>query len=161
MDLLFGDQVHHSTLVGAAIQDGKIKSLDDAVTTYIPQLVDSAYGRRHDPPAPDHELGVKWNEDYADPNADVARAGTRILEPGVNPIVSYMKAVPRAHEPGTTFHYDTGETDPSASWFPTPVGKSLSDYASEKAVADLRHGARCDMAVDVAGPRARRLLSFP
>src|SRR5262245_46977864 len=32
-----------STLVGAAIQDGKIKSVDDAVTQYIPQLAGSAY----------------------------------------------------------------------------------------------------------------------
>ena len=35
-----------STLVGAAIQDGKIKSLDDPVTHYIPQLAGSAYDGR-------------------------------------------------------------------------------------------------------------------
>src|SRR5512139_3942754 len=89
-----------STLAGAAIQDGKIKSVDDAVTHYIPQLAGSAYDG-----VTIHQLltmssGVKWNEDYADPNSDVALAGNRILEPGVNPIVSYMKALPRANQPG-------------------------------------------------------------
>lgn len=121
-----------STLVGAAIKDGKIKSLDDGVTTYIPQLVGSAYDGVTIRQLLTMSSGVKWNEDYADPNSDVARAGTRIIEAGVNPIVSYMKALPRAHEPGTTFHYDTGETDLVGILVSNAVGKSLSDYASEK-----------------------------
>ena len=121
-----------STLVGAAIKDGKIKSLDDAVMTYIPQLVGSAYDSVTIRQLLTMSSGVKWNEDYADPNSDVARAGSRIIEPGVNPIVSYMKALPRAHEPGTTFHYDTGETDLVGILVSNAVGKSLSDYASEK-----------------------------
>jgi CubicO group peptidase (beta-lactamase class C family) len=121
-----------STLVGAAIKDGKIKSLDEAVTTYIPQLVGSAYDGVTIRQLLTMSSGVQWNEDYSDPNSDVARAGGRIIEPGVNPIVSYMKALPRAHEPGTTFHYDTGETDLVGILVSNAVGKSLSDYASEK-----------------------------
>ena len=64
--------------------------------------------------------GVKWNEDYGDPNADVARSGTTYNEPGVNPIVSYMRRLPREHEPGTTFHYNTDSAIgiPSNSPFP-------------------------------------------
>ena len=76
--------------------------------------------------------GVKWNEDYADPNSDVARAGASHMEPGVNPIVSYMKALPRANEPGTKFTYNTGETDLVGILLSNAVGKSLSQYASEK-----------------------------
>jgi CubicO group peptidase (beta-lactamase class C family) len=121
-----------STLVGAAIKDGKIKSLDDPVTSYIAQLVGSAYDGVTIRQLLTMSSGVKWNEDYADPNSDVARAGSRVSEPGVNPIVSYMKALPRAHEPGSTFHYDTGETDLVGILVSNAVGKSLSDYASEK-----------------------------
>jgi CubicO group peptidase (beta-lactamase class C family) len=121
-----------STLVGAAIQDGKIKSVDDAITLYIPELAGSAYDGVTIRQLLTMSSGVKWNEDYSDPNADVARAGSRILEPGVNPIVSYMKALPRANEPGTTFHYDTGETDLVGILVSNAAGKSLSQYASEK-----------------------------
>ena len=32
-------------------------------------------------------------------------------EPGVNPLVSYMRRLPRQNPPGTTFNYNTGETD--------------------------------------------------
>jgi CubicO group peptidase (beta-lactamase class C family) len=121
-----------STLVGAAIKDGKIKSVDDAVTLYIPELKGSAYDGVSVRNLLTMSSGVKWNEDYSDPNADVARAGAKILEPGVNPIVSYMKALPRANEPGTKFHYNTGETDLAGILVSNSVGKSLSQYASEK-----------------------------
>lgn len=121
-----------STLVGAAIADGTIKSVDDPVTHYIPQLTGSAYDGVTIRQVLAMSSGVKWNEDYADPNSDVARAGTTIQEPGVNPIVSYMRTLPRAHEPGTRFNYNTGETDLAGILLSNAVGKSLSQYASEK-----------------------------
>jgi len=121
-----------STLVGAAIKDGKIKSIDDQVTSYIPELKGSAYDGVSVRNLLTMSSGVKWNEDYADPNSDVARAGATITEPGVNPIVSYMKALPRAYEPGTKFTYNTGETDLVGILLSNAVGKTLSQYASEK-----------------------------
>ncbi len=140
-----------STLVGAAIKDGKIKSLDDLVTAYIPQLVGSAYDGVTLRQLLTMSSGVKWNEDYADPNSDVGRAATRIIEPGVNPIVSYMKALPRAHEPGTTFHYDTGETDLVGILVSNAVGKSLSEYASEKLWQAYGMESDATWLLDVAG----------
>ncbi|MPZ30377.1 MAG: serine hydrolase [Rhodospirillales bacterium] len=95
--------------------------------------------------------GVKWNEDYSDPNADVARAGAKILEPGVNPIVSYMKALPRANEPGTKFHYNTGETDLASILVANAVGRSLSQYASEKLWQAYGMERDATWLVDVAG----------
>src|SRR5262249_3028665 len=121
-----------STLVGAAIQDGKIKSLDDPVTLYIPELKGSGYDGVNLRQMLTMSSGVKWNEDYSDPNADVARSGTTYNEPGVNPIVSYMRRLPRAHEPGSTFHYNTGETHLVGMVVSKATGKSLANYASEK-----------------------------
>jgi CubicO group peptidase (beta-lactamase class C family) len=121
-----------STLVGAAIQDGKIKSLADPVTRYIPELKGSAYEGVSVRDMLMMSSGVKWNEDYADLNSDVAVAGTKILEPGVDPMVSYLRRLPRAHPPGTTFHYNTGETDLVGVLVGNAVGKTLAEYASEK-----------------------------
>jgi CubicO group peptidase (beta-lactamase class C family) len=45
-----------STLVGAAIQDGFIGSVDEAVTRYIPELKGSVYGGGHAAAAADHVL---------------------------------------------------------------------------------------------------------
>jgi len=120
-----------STLVGAAIQDGKIRSLDDPVTQYIPQLAGSAYEGVKLRQLLTMSSGVRWNESYSDPDADVARYTTAIQEPGVNPIVSYMRSLPRA-KTGTTFNYNSGETDLVGIVVSNAVGRSLSQYASEK-----------------------------
>src|SRR6266542_299545 len=50
-----------STLVGAAIKDGKIKSIDDAVTSYIPELKGSAYDGVSVRNLLTMSSGVKWN----------------------------------------------------------------------------------------------------
>jgi CubicO group peptidase (beta-lactamase class C family) len=121
-----------STLVGAAIQDGKIKSLNDPVTQYVADLKGSAYEGVTVRQMLMMSSGVKWNEDYVDPNSDVAKAGQSVTEPGVNPMVSYLRKLPRDHQPGTTFHYNTGETDLVGVLVSKATGKSLAQYASEK-----------------------------
>lgn len=121
-----------STLVGAAIQDGKIKGLDAPVVDYIPELKGSAYEGVSVRQMLMMSSGVKWNEDYADPKSDVAQAGQAILEPGVDPMVSYLRRLPRANTPGTKFNYNTGETDLVGILVSNAVGKSLATYASEK-----------------------------
>jgi len=121
-----------STLVGAAIQDGKIKSLNEPVTSYIPELKGSAYEGVTVRQMLMMSSGVKWNEDYADPNSDVAKAGQTVTEPGVNPMVSYLRKLPRDKAPGTTWHYNTGETDLVGVLVSKATGESLAQYASEK-----------------------------
>lgn len=121
-----------ATLVGAAIKDGKIKSLDDVVTNYIPQLKGSAYEGVTVRQLLTMTSGVKWNEDYTDLNSDVAKAGFSPAEPGMNPIVSYMRKLPREAAPGTKWVYKTGETDLAGILVSNAVGKPLSQYLSEK-----------------------------
>src|SRR5215831_4468856 len=100
-----------SILLGAAIQDGYIKSLDEPVTKYVPQLAGSGYDGVNIRQLITMTSGVKWNEDYTDPKSDVALASAWPGEPGMNPLVSYMRKLPRESAPGTKFLYKTGETD--------------------------------------------------
>ncbi len=121
-----------STLIGAAIKDGKIKSLDDPVTLYIPELNGSAYEEVTVRQLITMTSGVKWDENYSDPNSDVAKEGLTVLEPGVNPVVSYMRRLPREAKPGAKFVYKTGETDLAGILLSNAVGKSLAEYLSDK-----------------------------
>jgi CubicO group peptidase (beta-lactamase class C family) len=121
-----------STLIGAAIKDGKIKSLDDPVTRYIPELRGSAYADVTVRQLITMTSGVKWNESYTDPNSDVAKVGLSMVEAGVNPVVSYMRRLPREAAPGTQFVYKTGETDLAGILLSNAVGEPLAQYLSDK-----------------------------
>jgi len=121
-----------STLVGAAILDGFIKSLDDTVSHYIPDLRGSVY----DGVTIRHLLtmssGARWNEDYEDPTADVARFNNATPDEGVDATVSYMRTLQRAHSAGTVWHYNTGETNLVGVLVSAAVGKPLAQYLQER-----------------------------
>jgi CubicO group peptidase (beta-lactamase class C family) len=121
-----------STLVGALVQDGKIKSIDDPITLYVPELKGSAYEGVSIRQMLMMSSGVRWNEDYTDLKSDVAVAGQKVEEPGVDPMVSYLRKLPRAHPPGSTFHYNTGETDLVGVLVAKAAGMNAAQYASAK-----------------------------
>eukprot|EP01013_Petalomonas_cantuscygni_P020968 TRINITY_DN3981_c0_g1_i1.p4 TRINITY_DN3981_c0_g1~~TRINITY_DN3981_c0_g1_i1.p4 ORF type:complete len:406 (-),score=102.50 TRINITY_DN3981_c0_g1_i1:2282-3499(-) len=121
-----------STLVGAAIKDGFIKSLDDPLTTYIPELEGSGYDGVTVEQLLTMTSGVKWNEDYEDKNSDVAKFNTTKSKDGVDPVILYMKTLVNEAEPGTRWQYNTGETNLIGVLVAKATGKSLSEYLSEK-----------------------------
>ena len=120
-----------STLVGSAVQDGYIKSLEDKVSQYIPDLRGSAYDDVTIRQLLTMSSGVKWNEDYEDPEADVAKFNNAKADPGVDATVSFMRKLPRAHPPGTVWHYNTGETNLIGVLVSSATGKSLAQYLQD------------------------------
>lgn len=121
-----------STLVGAAIKDGKINSLDDKVSQYVLDLRGSAYDQVSVRQLLTMSSGVAWNEDYEDPNSDVAKFNNAVPDQGVDATVSYLRKLPRAHPPGEVWHYNTGETNLIGVLVSSAVGKPLSEYMEEK-----------------------------
>ena len=121
-----------STLVGAAIKDGSIKSIDDKVSDYIPDLKGSVYDDVTIRQLLTMTSGVKWNEDYADPKSDVALFNAHKAEPGVDVTVSYMRKLQREAPPGAKWVYKTGETNLIGVLVSSATRKNLSEYLSEK-----------------------------
>ncbi|MEM9086292.1 MAG: serine hydrolase [Pseudomonadota bacterium] len=123
-----------STLLGAAIADGFIGSLEDPVTQYIPELKGSSYEGVTVKQVATMTSGVAWNEDYTDPSSDVAQMNKYVLEYGPNAIVEQMKRLGRDAEPGAKFNYKTGETNLIGLLVENAVGLPLAEYAQEKIV---------------------------
>jgi CubicO group peptidase (beta-lactamase class C family) len=121
-----------STLVGAALKDGDIKSLDDPVTRYIKELRGSAYDDVTVRQLLTMTSGVKWNEDYTDVNSDVARMYAQAPDPGFDMTTSYVRRLPREAPPGTKWVYKTSETNLVGVLVAEATGKKLADYLSEK-----------------------------
>ena len=121
-----------STLVGAAILDGSIKSLEDKVSRYVTGLQGSAYDDVTVRQLLTMSSGVKWNEDYEDPNSDVSQFNKAKPEPGLDAIVSYMRKLPRAYPPGEKWNYNTGETNLVGLLVSSATKKPLAEYLEEK-----------------------------
>ena len=121
-----------STLVGAALKDGLIKSMDDKVSDYLPDMKGSAYDDVSLRQLLTMTSGVQWNEDYGDPQSDVARFNNHKPEPGVDALVSYMRRLPRAAPAGTRWHYSTGETNLIGLVLAAAIQKPLAQYLQEK-----------------------------
>lgn len=122
-----------STLVGAAIKDGFIKSVDEPVTRYIPELAGSGYDGVTIAQLLTMTSGVRWNEDYTDPNSDVARMYAKPAPAGMDATVAYMRTLPRETRPGEKFVYKTGETNLIGVLVSNAIGdRSIATYLSEK-----------------------------
>ena len=119
-------------LVGAAVRDGHIRSLDDKVSTYLPAMKGSAYDDVSIRQLLTMTSGVQWKEDYGDPLSDVARFNNHQPEPGVDALVSYLRKLPRAVPAGTRFNYSTGETNLVGVLLAQATGKPVAQYLGEK-----------------------------
>jgi CubicO group peptidase (beta-lactamase class C family) len=118
-----------SLLYGAALQDHRLK-LGDTVETYVPELKGSAYGDVTIRDLLTMSSGVKWDEGYVGGQSDLAKY-YRAAASG-DAVLDFQAKLPRASPPGSTFHYDTGETHLAGLVLARAVGVSVSDYLSEK-----------------------------
>lgn len=100
-----------STLVGIAIQEGRIHAIDDPIVQYLPELTGTAWDGVTLRQLITHTSGVAWNEKYDDPQSDFS-ALTQ-CEAGTNPYPCIMQLVssrPRRPgiAPGAAWSYNTG-----------------------------------------------------
>lgn len=121
-----------STLVGAAIKDGFIRSLDDPVTRYMKGLEGSAYDSVTIRQLILMRTGVSWREDYTDPTSDIAKFYSAPVTPGLTATVSYMRSLPRAAPAGTVWAYKTGETHLLGELVAAATKQPLASYLSAK-----------------------------
>lgn len=121
-----------ATLIGAAIQDGFIRSIDDPIVNYLPRFNGSAY----DGVTVKHLLqmssGVAWNETYTDPASDRRRMLEAQLSQQPAAVLNLMASLPRAAAPGTIWNYSTGETQVAGALVRAATGKPVAQYLSEK-----------------------------
>jgi CubicO group peptidase (beta-lactamase class C family) len=119
-------------LVGAAVQDGAIKSIDDAVVKYLPMLAGSGYERvavRH---LMTMSSGVDWSEDYTDRESDVGRYSRSLANKVPGGVLELMRTLRARNEPGAAWQYNTGDTYLLGALVSAAVGKTLADYMAEK-----------------------------
>ena len=116
-----------SMLVGAAIRDGYIESIDEKVSDYLPRLKNSAYDHTSIRNLLQMASGVEWNEDYTDREADISTMQWDTLS-----VFEYLRRKPRVAEPGETFNYNSAEIYLIGTLLRSAIGNNISTYLSEK-----------------------------
>ncbi len=121
-----------STLVGAALHDGALRSLDDRCEQYLPRLRGSAYEGVTIRNLLRMCSGVAWREDDdADESSESYRFGRAMLSRRPGAVLDLMCELPRAHPQGTVFNYSSGESCVIAALVAAATGRSLADYCAE------------------------------
>ena len=120
-----------STLVGVAVQQGLIKSLDEPITQYLPELKGGAYEGVSIRSVLQMASGVKWDETYTDPNSDRRKLLEAQLKLKPGSILAYMNALQKAGEPGSIWTYSTGESFLVGALLERATHKALATYLSE------------------------------
>jgi len=100
-----------SILIGMAIKEGRIGSLDDPIVHYLPELNHTAWQAVSLRQLLQHTSGVAWNEHYDDPTSDFSQL-TRceaLAAPYdcVFHLISSLKRRPDV-QPGAVWSYNTG-----------------------------------------------------
>ncbi len=117
-------------LVGVALQDGKIKSIDDPVAKYLPEFkqmekTPNEITIRH---LLTMSSGINFDEDYVNPIAYPAEAyyGSDLRE------LTFRTKYKATETPGKYFKYRSGDSQLLAFVIHAATGMRVSDYASEK-----------------------------
>jgi len=149
-----------STLVGAAIHDGAIGSLEDGVVRYLPSLAGSAY----EPVTVRHLLtmssGVQWNELYTDRDSHVNQYSKSLGDKVPGGVLALMRTIPKLHSPGAQFNYNTGDTYLLGCLVSAATGQDLASYMSAKIWAnfgmefDAYYTLESDDGQEIGGSRA-------
>jgi CubicO group peptidase (beta-lactamase class C family) len=119
-----------SALMGIAIEEGFVTSIEQSVTDYVPELIGSGYDGVSIKNVLQMSSGVRFNEDYGDFNSDINRF-SRATAFG-HSLDDFSASLVRQREPGTYNHYVSIDTQVLGMVLTRATGKSLTHYLSEK-----------------------------
>jgi CubicO group peptidase (beta-lactamase class C family) len=119
-----------SALIGIAVEDGSIASIEDPISDYVPSLRGSAYDGVRIVDVLQMSSGVRWDENYSDPDAEIH--GFNEVMAGKGSFENFLAGMQREREPGTVCLYNSADTQALGLLLVKATGRSISDYMQEK-----------------------------
>ncbi len=141
-----------ATLVGIALAEGRIRSLDDTLEQYVPALRETAYAGVTIDQALRMRSGVAFTEEYTDGGSDIATYMQSSVIEQFGSADLLAAGFPRAADPGSVFNYNTAETQ-ILGWLVREVTQqSHSAYLEEKLWRPLGMEHDAAIVLDRPGP---------
>lgn len=138
-------------LIGIAVSEGKIKSIDDPVSTYVPGLAAAEYGKTSVRSLLHMSSGVAFTEVY-DGNDDIAKLSRDLFTgSGKDPVASVAQFDTRIAPPGTRWHYASVETEILGLVLRAVTGGPVADYLRDRIWQPIGAEADASWAIDGTG----------
>ncbi len=138
-------------LIGIAVAEGKIKSIDELVSIYVPGLANTEYGKTAIRDLLHMSSGVAFVENY-DFNDDIAKLGRALFGASKeDPVVSVAQFNTRIAPPGTKWHYASAETEILGLVLRAAVGMPVADYLGDRIWQQIGTEADASWAIDGTG----------
>jgi len=140
-----------SMLVGIAIAEGHIRSVDDPAAAYVPALRGTEYGRTSLRHLLQMSSGVLFVEQYTGSD-DVSRlAAATFRQVGAGGVDAVTPFNERVRPSGTMFSYASAETQVLGLVLRSAVGRPVADYMQEKIWAPIGAEADATWLIDRSG----------
>jgi CubicO group peptidase (beta-lactamase class C family) len=142
------------TLVGIAVDEGKIKSTAEPITNYLPELLkrDKAFGNITIQHLMDMRSGIRFREGYYNLKDDAIKLGFR------SNILKHSLKLVIEQEPGKEFQYRSINTQLLALILERATGNKVSAYLQEKIWQPL--GAEYNATWNVDSKRHKQEIAF-
>ncbi len=144
-----------SMLIGIAIAEGYIRSVDDPAAAYLPELAGTEYGRTPLRSLLQMSSGVRFREEYASSSGDVARLVlATYLRRGPGGVSAVTQFNQRLAPPGRRSAYSWAETQVLGLVLRAATGRPLAEYLETKIWQPMGAEADASWLIDNAGQEA-------
>jgi CubicO group peptidase (beta-lactamase class C family) len=140
-----------SMLVGIAIGEGRIRSVDDPASAYVPGLAGTEYGRTSLRHLLEMSSGVRFVEVYSGRDDVTRLSRDTFLQLGPGGVDAVTPFNERAAPAGTKFSYASVETEVLGLVLRNAIGRPVADYLSEKIWVPIGAEADASWLVDRTG----------
>jgi CubicO group peptidase (beta-lactamase class C family) len=138
-------------LVGIAIEEGRIRSIDDHPDAYVPELAGTEYGRTPIRDLLTMSSGVRFIENYSGTDDATILAVNTFQGDGPGGPAAVVGFNQRLRRPGTQFSYSSAETQVLGLALRAAVGRPLADYLSDRIWKPMGAEADASWLIDNAG----------
>ena len=119
-------------LIGVAIAEGHIRSVDDPAAAYVPALADTEYGRTSLRHLLQMSSGVHFSENYSGGDDSSRLFIETVFQDGAGGVAAVKPYNQRDWPTGTMFSYASVETQVLGLVLRSAVGRPVADYLHEK-----------------------------
>lgn len=139
-------------LIGIAIDEGHIRSVDDMAERYVPALAGTAFGQTSLRALLHMASGVAFREDYDDPSADNFKLNRALFgSADVDPARAVAMFNTREAAPGSRFKYSGVQTEVLGLVLTQAVGTSPAAYLQSRVWQKMGAEAEAVWTVDRTG----------